>query len=54
MNWTESTDVQNRMRTAVEDLLFDLKARYGLDMALDDIDNVMEQSIRLAMRHEAR
>ncbi len=54
VNWTESTDVQNRMRTAVEDLLFDLKARYGLDMALDDIDNVMEQSIRLAVRHEAR
>ncbi|MHB1210545.1 MAG: type I restriction enzyme subunit R domain-containing protein, partial [Acidimicrobiales bacterium] len=54
VNWTESTDVQNRMRTAVEDLLFEMKARHGLDISLDDIDNVMEQSIRLAVRHEAR
>lgn len=54
VNWTENPDVQNRMRTEVEDLLFELKARYGLSLPLDEIDGLMEESLRLAARHEAK
>ncbi|WP_411280337.1 hypothetical protein [Gemmatimonas sp.] len=54
VNWTENTDVQNRMRTEVEDLLFELKKRYDLSLPIDEIDALMEESLRLAARHEAK
>lgn len=53
VNWTESEDVQNRMRTEIEDELFELRSRHALPLTLDDIDRVMEESISLGRRHKA-
>lgn len=52
VNWTENADVQNRMRTDIEDELFELSTKHGVDITLDDIDKVMEESINLGRRHK--
>ena len=48
VNWEKDTDVQNRMRTAIEDFLFELKDRHGIDLSFDDIDDIMEKCIEIA------
>ncbi len=48
VNWTRNTDVQNRMRNAIEDRLFELKDRYGVPLTLEDIDTVMERCLDVA------
>lgn len=52
VNWTENPDVQNRMRTEIEDELFELGNKHELVLTLDDIDKVMEESISLGRRHK--
>ncbi len=53
VNWTDNPDVQNRMRTAIEDELFELKQRDGLPLTLEDIDGVMERVLDVAKRRKA-
>jgi type I restriction enzyme, R subunit len=54
VNWTENADVQNRMRTEIEDELFELGSRHQVAFTLDDIDKVMEESINLGRRHKGQ
>ncbi|MEJ7809739.1 MAG: HsdR family type I site-specific deoxyribonuclease [Gemmatimonadaceae bacterium] len=53
VNWTESVDVQNRMRTDIEDELFTLRERHGVPLTLDDIDQVMERVLDVARVRKA-
>lgn len=48
VNWVSNQDVQNQMRTAIEDVLFELKQTHGLDMTFDEIDEIMEQCLDIA------
>ena len=48
VNWTTNLDVQNRMRSAIDDLLFELKERTKLNIDLEDIDYIMEQCLDIA------
>jgi len=48
VNWENNTDVQNQMRTAIEDFLFELKDKHQLDLSFDDIDLIMEQCLDVA------
>lgn len=48
VNWTSNADVQNRMKTGIEDFLFELKKAHGLSLTFDDIDRIMEQCIDIA------
>ncbi len=50
VNWTTNADVQNRMRNAIEDALFDLKSRTGLDLSFDEIDAILEKCLDIARR----
>jgi len=50
VNWTANADVQNRMRNGMEDALFDLKNRAGLDLSFDEIDAVLEKCLDIARR----
>ncbi len=52
VNWTDNADVQNRMRTAIEDELFELKERNDLPLTLDDIDGMMERVLEVAKRRK--
>ena len=48
VGWASNTDVQNRMRTGIEDYLFELKDRHGIPLSLEEIDAVMEDCIKVA------
>jgi type I restriction enzyme R subunit len=48
VNWENNTDVQNRMRNAIEDYLFELKDEHGMDLSFDDIDDIMEKCLEIA------
>jgi type I restriction enzyme R subunit len=50
VNWTTNTDVQNRMRNDIEDALFDLKSRTGLDLSFEEIDAILEKCLDVARR----
>ncbi len=48
VNWESNTDVQNRMRNAIEEKLFELKDEYGIDLSFEDIDEIMEKCLDIA------
>ena len=48
VQWTRNSDVQNQMRNAIEDRLFELKDRLGIPLSIEDIDSMMEQCIDVA------
>ncbi len=48
VNWTNNADVQNRMLTALEDYLFDLKELHGIDLTFEDIDRVLDLTLDIA------
>lgn len=48
VNWTTNPDVQNQMKTDIEDYLFDLKEEHGFDLTFEDMDSIMEQCLEIA------
>jgi len=54
VNWFNNTDVQNRIRTEIEDYLFEFKTEKGLDLTFEDFDNIMEQCIDIAKVRRAQ
>lgn len=48
VNWTNNPDVQNQMKTDIEDYLFDLKTEHNLDLTFEDMDSIMEQCLDIA------
>jgi type I restriction enzyme R subunit len=52
-DWVDNQDVKNKMLNEIEDYLFDVKARYGLELPLDAIDDIMAESMKVAERRRA-
>lgn len=48
VNWTNNVDVQNRIRTAIEDALFDFQKAQGITISFAEIDAIMERCIATA------
>lgn len=48
VSWTRNTDVQNRMKGAIEDYLFDVQEQHGLALTFEEIDHVLEAVIDIA------
>ena len=48
VNWTNNPDVQNQMKTDIEDYLFELKDEHGFDLTFEDMDSIMEQCLEIA------
>ncbi len=48
VNWTANPDVQNQIKTDIEDYLFELKEEHGFDLTFEDMDSIMEQSLEIA------
>ena len=48
VNWTNNTDVQNKMETAMEEFLFDFKKERGLELSFDDIDAILQRCLDIA------
>ena len=52
VNWTNNSDVQNQMQTAIEDYLHELEGT-GLDLSFDQIDMILEKCLDIARRRYA-
>jgi type I restriction enzyme R subunit len=50
VDWTDDVDVQNQMKIAIEDVLFALKAKEGLELDFATIDRVLDRVIDIARR----
>lgn len=50
VDWATDTDVQNQMRTAIEDAIFAFKAAHGVDIGFDTIDRLLDRVIDVARR----
>ena len=48
VNWEMNVDVQNQMRTRIEDMLFEFKERVQLPLTFEEIDSIMEQCLDIA------
>jgi type I restriction enzyme R subunit len=48
VNWETNADVQNEMRNAIEEYLFELKDKRGLNLTFDEVDAIMEQCLDIA------
>jgi len=48
VNWTNNTDVQNRMMGAIEDYLFEMQEEQGLELTFEDIDRILEMVLDIA------
>lgn len=54
VDWTHNEDVQNRMKTEIEDLLFDLKDEHNIPLTLEDIDQILDRCIDIARVRRAQ
>jgi type I restriction enzyme R subunit len=54
VSWESNADVQNRMRTAIEDELFRFKTEQGVELSFDYMDRIIETCIEVARRRSAR
>lgn len=50
VNWKQNRDVQNRIKTEIEDLLFELTAKDNVKLSFEEIDAMLEQVFGVAMR----
>jgi type I restriction enzyme R subunit len=48
VNWTTNIDVQNRMRQEMEDYLFELKERTGIELGFAEIDEILDECLDIA------
>jgi len=52
VRWRENEDAQNRMRNDIDDFLFSLQQEKGLTLTLDQMDAIIEASLRIARNRE--
>lgn len=50
VDWHNKQDIQNRIKNEIEDYLYDLKDQNEVDLTFDDIDEIMEKALKIAMR----
>ena len=48
VHWTRNTDVQNRMKLAIEDYLFEFMERENLELSFEEIDLILESVLDIA------
>jgi type I restriction enzyme R subunit len=49
VRWRENIDAQNRMRNDLDDFLFDLQVKQGIQIGFAQIDSIIEAVIRIAI-----
>jgi len=48
VDWISKPDIQNEMRNRIDDCLYELKNLRGIDLSIDDMDSIIENSIDIA------
>lgn len=48
VDWMNNLDIEGRIKISIDDLLFDIKSKYELDLNFDQIDQMVTDSIKVA------
>jgi hypothetical protein len=48
VDWRGNFDIQNDMRNAIDDLLYDAKANQGMLLSTQDMDSIIERALDIA------
>jgi type I restriction enzyme R subunit len=48
VNWVNNIDVQNQMKGAIEDYLFELKEARGFDLTFEEVDRILDLCLDIA------
>jgi type I restriction enzyme R subunit len=51
-DWRTNPDAINKMRGEIDDILFDIEKKHGLDLSLDDHDAIIDRCIEVAIANE--
>lgn len=54
VDWVKNTDLQNKIINDIEDVLFGFKDTNKIDITFDDIDFIIEESMKIAKRRYAK
>ena len=54
VDWVKNQDLQNKIINDIEDILFEFKDRNKIDITYDDIDFIIEESMKIAKRRYAK
>jgi hypothetical protein len=53
VDWRADPDVQNQMRNAIDDLLYEAKAKRGVPLSAQDMDAIIERALDIAKNRYA-
>ena len=48
VDWRGDLDLQNGMRNAIDDLLYDVKSKGGMPLSAQDMDGIIERALDIA------
>ncbi|ERM83025.1 hypothetical protein P872_06005 [Rhodonellum psychrophilum GCM71 = DSM 17998] len=48
IDWANKTDIEGQIRIDIDDYLFDIKAKEGIDLPFDKIDQLVEEGLKIA------
>jgi type I restriction enzyme R subunit len=48
IDWQKNDDIKGRMKIEIDDLLFDIKNKYDLEISFDHIDQLIAACIKVA------
>lgn len=48
IDWQKNDDIKGKIRIGIDDLLFEIKLKYNLDISFDHIDQLIEECIKVA------
>ncbi|MFD2863582.1 type I restriction endonuclease subunit R [Mucilaginibacter antarcticus] len=48
VDWMNNLDIEGRIKISIDDLLFDIKSKYDLNLDFDQIDHMVTDSIKVA------
>ena len=54
VDWRSNSDVQNEMRNAIDDLLYEARAKKGLPLSAQDMDTIIERALEIAKNRYPR
>lgn len=54
VDWIKNTDLQNKIINDIEDVLFEFKDTNKIDITFDDIDFIIDESMKIAKRRYAK
>jgi type I restriction enzyme, R subunit len=49
VDWQYKTDVQNKIKQAIDEYFFSLESKKGVSLPLDEVDSIIESSLQIAL-----